>query len=124
MTKDSNERPLLVLEVGADGGSLQLVATNEKPRRYSARMNDQSLVFIGEGEELKSESEWTSWEDAVRALSQYPWRQLYPTHVDPRHRGRIWELIRDATDLGGRFELTRWAELCGAGGKGTPKRLA
>jgi len=73
----------LVVEVGAEGGSLSLFASESLVvPEYVLTIIDQTLLFIDEGGVIEGErGRATSWRGALRLLDQYPWHMPYPLHV-------------------------------------------
>lgn len=102
-----------ILTVCAEGGSLRLLATTDALPRFSVRLNDQSLTFIGEGAEITHESGLMSWNDAFTAMGRYPWHKMSPTQVDPEYAGRIWSRVKSRADEMDPDKLMDWRELCG-----------
>lgn len=104
---------ILILKLGAEGGSLRLMAKGESEPRFSAFVNDQTLTYIDEGPEINRRSEWGSWEEGVGALGRYPWRQLSPIFVHPEYADRIWALLQP--DWANVRDCRRedWTRLCG-----------
>ena len=115
MNQESSTSPdgILILKLGAEGGSLRLMAKGGTEPRFSAFVHDQALTYIDEGPEIDHRSEWGSWEDGIGALDRYPWRQLFPRFVHPEYADRIWALLQ--SDWANVRESRRedWTMLCG-----------
>ena len=69
----------LVVEVGAEGGSLSLFASESLVvPEYVLTIVDQTLLFIDEGGVIEGErGRATSWRGALKLLDQYPWHMPY-----------------------------------------------
>jgi hypothetical protein len=91
----------VILEVGAEGGSLTLVGTKvEHGWRFQMIRDESSFEDIlteedCKGLELQSESSWVgSWEAALALFDKYPWHLLYPVRVHPHFVTQIWAAWR------------------------------
>lgn len=104
----------IVLNVGAEGGSLRLLVNDTTEPQFAILLNDQSLLFIDEGPAISHQSTWGSWETAIKALDRYPWRNLYPLAVHPAYSNRIWDLVQAGPDALRESRLDDWAVLCGS----------
>jgi hypothetical protein len=106
----------VVVEVGAEGGSILLIGTRRDRGWTFSRSVDESATYdlIGEKPVLHKSAEVDSWEAALRLLDRYPWQTLYPLKVHPEFRARVWIALKER--LGsvekGSFELERWRNLC------------
>lgn len=104
----------LILNVGADGGSVALYGREaELGWIFRRHVADQTPMFIGE-ESISHDSEAVeTWTKAVRLLDRYPWASLFPTYVHPDFRTRVWrEVCKRATKRRPREgELDRWLEV-------------
>lgn len=101
-----------VIEIGAEGGSLTVLRRAGDPPSFALKCRDQSLVFIDEGDELLTQSEWCDWQAVMQLLERYPWRRLYPLEVHQDCARAVWDLVAaQAAEIGGN-RLDRWAEAC------------
>lgn len=108
----------LVVEIGGEGGSLSLFASESSAEAdYVLAIVDHSLSFIDEGGVIEGEQgRATSWPGALKLLDQYPWHMLYPLQVNPEYRERILDAVarrlakERSAHAGGRLE--RWQEVC------------
>lgn len=105
----------LVLNVGADGGSVALYGRETGSgwvfRRHVA---DQTPMLIDE-ESIDHDSDPVStWAAAVRLLDRYPWCNLFPTMVHPDFHDRVWREISKRVAKGRVTDdsLDRWVEAC------------
>ncbi len=114
----SNEAMHLVVEIGGEGGSLSLFAGEcSAMPAYVLSIVDQSLLFIGEGDEIKGErGRATTWRGALKLLDTYPWHMLVPLQVRPEYRKRILSAVtrRLAKERSPHAEsrLERWRTVC------------
>ena len=108
----------LVVEVGAEGGSLSLFASESLVvPEYVLTLVDQTLLFIDEGGVIEGErGRATSWRGALKLLDQYPWHMLYPLQVHPEFQKRILSAVmrrltkEKSMHAGSRLE--RWRDVC------------
>ncbi len=114
----NKQKRKVILEIGAEGGSLTLLET-ETPegRHFEVAIVDQTLEWIEEGgviDRVVGTSE--TWQGALEVLDTYPWHMLYPLHVLPEFAGRILEaaearLAKEQSVHAG-SRLIRWREKC------------
>ena len=103
----------LIIEVGAEGGSLRLMATRTVPTQYAVFLDDHSLTLFEDGEAIQHRSPWGSWAQGMKAFSRYPWPKLHPKWVHPAHAARVWPLLEPVWDELRKSNQDDWAELCG-----------
>lgn len=103
----------IVLQVGAEGGSIALLRQAGNPVIYAARIVDQSLLISDEGPEIARQGDWSGWDPAIEALDRYPWRRLTPLTVHSDYARRIWELVSAKRDQLEAHRLQDWSHLCG-----------
>ncbi len=114
----SHEATHLVVEVGAEGGSLSLSASESQGMPvYVLSIVDQSPLFIDEGGVIEGEKgRATSWRGALKLLDQYPWHMLCPLQVRLEYRKRILDAVtrrlakEKSSHAGSRLE--RWRDVC------------
>jgi hypothetical protein len=102
----------VVLEVGAEGGSITLygLRTNQG-WVFSRKVIDQTPELIDE-QSIATNSECVGpWEAALGLLDRYPWPRLYPISVHPEFRDRVWSAVQDKLD-GDEEALRRWRAIC------------
>lgn len=103
----------IVLQVGAEGGSIVLLRKDGSPEAFCVRILDQSLSLVDEGEDITRQGTWDSWQTALQSLDYYPWRRLVPLNVHPDYRETIWDLVSaNSRDLP-EHRIRDWAEACG-----------
>lgn len=113
----SDEKMHLVVEILGEGGSLTLFASTSGKPNYVLAIVDQSLAFIGEGEEIKGErGRAKTWRGALKLLDNYPWHKLYPEQVAPEYRKRILaaalrRLEKESASYA-KNRVTSWREVC------------
>jgi hypothetical protein len=115
----------VIVEIGAEGGSIKVLArnVNSGTAEYSVQLRDQTMTFLSEdeaGPEIRRDSAWTpSWEEVIRTLGQWPWPVLYPVYVHPDYRGRILSEVerfrRPDGHLARASAIERWHEACRPG---------
>lgn len=106
----------VILEVGAEGGSIALYG-KQTPYGwvFSREMVDQSLMLLEDGQEIRKVDEAHTWGQALKLISEYPWHRLYPKFVQPAFADRVFQAaIRRLGNFEGRdFEQKRrWAKIC------------
>ena len=110
-------RSEVILEIGAEGGSLTLYgARTASGWLFSRRVIDQTPTLLDD-KSLEHDSELVdSWPAALELLAEYPWVSLYPIDVHPEFRPQVFSAVlaiyRARKDTV-RRQLPRWKELCG-----------
>ncbi len=114
----SHEAMHLVVEIGGEGGSLSLFASESHAMpEYVLSIVDQSLLFIDEGGVIEGErGRATSWRGALKLLDRYPWHMLYPVQVRPEYWKRILDavtrrLAKERSSYAG-SRLEKWRAVC------------
>lgn len=113
-----SSQKVTVLQVGGEGGGLTLVGMQtERGWEYLLERADQTLTFIGEGEEINGiVGTCGTWRGALKRLDSYPWHMLFPLHVHPDFSARIWRAAkrRLACEPSSHAlrRLERWREVC------------
>lgn len=103
----------IVLQVGAEGGSIVLLRKASSPAVFSVRISDQSLSLVGEGEDITRQGTWDSWQAALQSLDHYPWRRLVPLSVHPEYRETIWGLVSAHSGELPEHRIRDWSDACG-----------
>jgi hypothetical protein len=109
-----NQREV-VLEVGAEGGSISLYGfRTDKGWRFAWKVIDQTAELIDEPSLETSSDIVCSWEAALALLDRYPWPTLFPISVHPDFRDRIWSAVQERLrkDEDAQSQSARWRELC------------
>ena len=107
----------VILEVGAEGGSLILhgIRTAEG-WQYSRNVLDQTPELLDEPWVEHDSAFVKSWVEALKLLGKYPWHKLYPLQVHPEFRELVFDAViarykeEDSSDP---QRLRKWRELCG-----------
>lgn len=94
----SGERTVCVLEVGAEGGSIRLLARPQSDGRWRYAVASDEALFRDLLEEPAHEGQgsihWVAdWGEALRTLGRYPWPALYPLHVDLGFREHVLDAV-------------------------------
>ena len=110
---ESSVEPVTVLRVMAEGGSIALLVRCVPAQSFALRVRDQCLQLIDEGEGYESVTHWGTWDEAVRVLERYPWRNLYPVEVNEAWSTEVWELVNAHSKAEGCRRLSEWSDLCG-----------
>jgi hypothetical protein len=106
----------IVLEIGADGGSLTVVGEKSKNGKWNFRVvRDETTIHELLSEEdleglvLFDQSEYVpSLQDALKRLDKYPWFRLYPLEIHPEFFDIILSEVRKRAGV---KEETRWREI-------------
>ena len=123
----SADGSVLVLEVGAEGGSLTLVGRPVAGGQWQfARVtDDQTEALFGDsGAEItappavKPEDWVENWAEALRLMDRYRWARLYPLTVHPefvdRVRAAVEERLADVDEAGAERARGKWERLLGS----------
>ena len=103
----------VIVEVGAEGGSIVLVGKRHARGWVFSRLTDE-YDFDDEKSIIHRSAEVDSWESALRLLDKYPWQTLYPSKVHPEFRAQVWAAVqkRLADDEEKVSKLEGWQTLC------------
>jgi hypothetical protein len=87
----------VIIEIGADGGSVTLYGLRTKRGWFFSReVIDSGWALIDEGPTIQHKSAVVdSWEAALELLDQYPWATLYPISIHPDFRQKIRAAIHE-----------------------------
>jgi hypothetical protein len=105
----------VVLEVGAEGGSISLYGfRTDRGWRFARKVIDQTAELIDESSVEARSDVVCSWEAALALLDRYPWPVLVPISVHTDFRDQIWSAVqgRLRNEEGSEIKLRRWRELC------------
>ena len=115
---------ITVLEIGAEGGSIKVLArTNaEGNTDYRITLRDQTLTFLSKSESedlIETTTEWASdWDAVITSLGRWPWPMLVPVRIHPDYAARILAAVESFRDRRGcpasKKALNRWQEACGS----------
>ncbi|SOC23957.1 hypothetical protein SAMN05880501_11652 [Ureibacillus xyleni] len=104
-----------ILVVGGEGGSIKLYGSKTAIGDwiYSTEKNESALIDFFDDEDLKSVAVQKSkvvsnWEEAIYLLGPY-WMNLYPIHVHPAFKLKVWEEVNKQEEV---RSLSRWKRLC------------
>lgn len=94
---------LVVLEVGAEGGSLTLIGREGQASAWQfARItNDQSEVLFGEVDVPITAPDLTTltwvdgWEAGLKLMDRYPWVRLHPVYLHPEFVERVRAAVEE-----------------------------
>jgi hypothetical protein len=111
--KMKHNKQELILKLGAMGGSISVWSVNAKDgtRSFVVKTNESTLKEFmdeedAEGIGFESETERLhSFADALIALGDYPWHELYPMFV---HQDFVDPVLAAVKELGGEKVVTRW----------------
>jgi len=113
--------PIKIVEVGAEGGCITLFGwkTNKGNWRFLRETDERTLLGMmpkgdATGLIFRSSSEAvTGWKAALKILSKYPWRELYPLFVHPEFADLVWKEIENLNEEC--YSFSKWGEVCGRG---------
>ena len=118
-------QPHLLIDIGAEGGSLQVYRDTAEPKatsRYRALMTDQTPTFLteddGGGPPSRRDSGWLqTWPEALTWLGRYPWPNLVPLLVEPSAAANVWKALESWVALQSSppspRRIERWRKACG-----------
>lgn len=103
----------VVLEVGAEGGSVRLMSRRSgKGWAYKVETGSDAAFH---GEAPPPEREWRrTWEAGLADLDAYPWTVLYPLFVAPEWRVRIGAAIIDRMHRDDPIDWQAWQRVLAA----------
>jgi hypothetical protein len=107
----------IVLQVGAEGGSLTIVRYHVSGEKWQfAIIRDESILvdFLGkeDNEDLfEALDSIATFEDAIALMNKYPWPNLYPLVVHPEYANRVMEIIERS---GNPRAKDRWKDILGS----------
>jgi hypothetical protein len=117
----------VVLEVGAEGGSLTLIGREDPESgawRFARVTNDQSEALFGELRDQPiqapdlSKIAWVDgWEAGLKLLDRYPWARLYPLYVHPGFVEQVRAAVKEQLEEGGpldSYKAEKWESVLGA----------
>jgi hypothetical protein len=100
MTLTDTTKPVTILQIYAEGGSLTLLGIRTA-NTWRCRLvrNESTLAdLLNEedraGLEVHYASDWLPWDAALELLNEYPWHRLSPGQVHPAFRQRIWAAVQ------------------------------
>ena len=105
----------IVLQLGAEGGSLTLYGMQaEQGWVFCRNLIDWTPQLIDEERIQHKSPVVDSWGAALTLLDQYPWQTLFPLVVHPKFSKRIWSAVqnRSKNDRDSRFYIERWQSIC------------
>ena len=126
-TRRRNDKPEIIVEVGAEGGTLTLVGQRTARKWSFSMLRDESTLKEFDedlcGDELIGHSETVvGFAAALGLLDQYPWAQLYPLRVHPEFRTLVFyevakRLLNDKDFDRHRYQLKDWLDVCEKGAR-------
>jgi hypothetical protein len=122
MYMNSVSNPTVLIEIGAEGGSIKILARtgSAETTEYSVQLRDQTLTFLSKDEGdnvIRRDSAWsTRWEDVIVSLGRWPWPMLVPMYVDADYAARVLAAVSEYRGRDGQQARTsaigRWQEAC------------
>jgi hypothetical protein len=99
----------LILEVGADGGSIMLFG-RKSGGGYLFTVTTNEVALLDDDEVYSSPSRpWVPWEEALQQLDTYPWVQLYPLSVHPEFQSAVKAALKERGISGRSKAMKNWA---------------
>lgn len=107
---------VLIVEVGAEGGSIKLYGLKtEGGWKFSRHVIDQTPAVIGEATIQHRTAVVESWMEALELLQRYPWHRLQPMSVHPEFHQTVLDAVRTRYRSEGQknpSNMDRWTEVC------------
>ena len=105
--------PQTILEVGSEGGSVQLVGVCEDGAwRFRVETNEHAMVDDESAGAAAIPGAWhESWPAALNALDRYPWQFLHPLSAYAEFSARIEVALRARLPLTDEAIWRSWREL-------------
>jgi hypothetical protein len=108
---------VLIVEVGAEGGSIKLYGLKVEGRwKFSRHVIDQTPALIGDATIDHRTAVVESWTEALELLQRYPWHRLQPVSVHPEFHQAVFDAVRTRYRSEGQMNpsnLDVWSEICG-----------
>ena len=123
MLRRAADGSLVVLEVGAEGGSVTLIGREgaDGAWRFARITIDQSWALLGEADVPITAPDLTSlvwvdgWEAGLTLMDRYPWARLHPVYVHPefveRVRAAVEERLRGVGTSHAEYAAGKWERL-------------
>jgi len=111
-------KPVKIVEIGAEGGSITLYGwlTARGNWRFQTGTDESTLKGLLSAEDAaglqftSSSPAVSGWKAALRLLSRYPWKELFPLYVHPEFANRVMqEVERGKPDL---WLFEKWSKVC------------
>ncbi|BCG47918.1 hypothetical protein GEOBRER4_n2769 [Citrifermentans bremense] len=107
-----------ILEVVGDGGGISLYGWKTRQGKWRFQLStDESTIKSMLSQEDAAGVQHTSsspavsgWQGALRLLSRYPWRQLYPLYVHPGFADVVWNEVEADNEVS--WNREDWLGLC------------
>jgi len=107
----------VILEVGAEGGSVTLYGVRtENGRLFSRELIDQTALLLDEPEIQHTSQLVDSWDAALGLMDRYPWHKLFPVKVHTEFKSAILDAVLARFSIEkyvDHHRLRRWQEICG-----------
>lgn len=107
----------IVLEVGAEGGSVTLFGVRtENGWLFSRELIDQTTLMLDEPEIQHTSQFVDSWDAALALMDKYPWHKLFPVRVHTEFKTAILDAVLarfSSKNYVDHHRLRRWQEICG-----------
>jgi hypothetical protein len=126
-TRRRNDKPEIIEEVGAEGGTLTLVGQRTARKWSFSMLRDESTLKefdedLRDDELIGRSKTVVGFAAALGLLDQYPWGQLYPLRVHPEFRTLVFyevakRLFHDKDFDRHRYQLNDWLDVCETGGR-------
>ena len=121
-TRRRNDKPEIIVEVGAEGGTLTLVGQRTARKWSFSMLRDESTLKefdedLCDDELIGHSKTVVGFAAALGLLDQYPWAQLYPLRVHPEFRTLVFyevakRLFHDKDFDRHRYQLNDWLDVC------------
>jgi hypothetical protein len=99
----------LILEVGADGGSIMLFGRKSgSGYLFTVTTNEAALLDDIEHHSVPARP-WVPWGEALQQLDTYPWVRLYPLSVHPEFQSAVKAALKERGISGRSKTMQNWA---------------
>lgn len=126
-TRRRNDKPEIIVEVGAEGGTLTLVGQRTARKWSFSMLRDESTLKefdedLCDDELIGHSKTVVGFAAALGLLDQYPWAKLYPLRVHPEFRTLVFyevakRLFHDKDFDRHRYQLEDWLDVCEKGAR-------
>lgn len=107
----SKEGKQVIVEVGAEGGSLTLYGMQSPDGWQFRAETNEAALDDGDTPDLPERPWVATWRSALKQLDAYPWTQLYPLKVHPEFSDRVFKVLQTRKKKGLAIDWDQWGHV-------------
>lgn len=107
----SKEGKQVIVEVGAEGGSLTLYGMQSPDGWQFRAETNEAALDDGDTPDLPERPWVATWRSALKQLDAYPWTQLYPLKVHPEFSDRVFKALQTRKKKGLAIDWDQWGHV-------------